>query len=366
MKFYTLTNFGKFKALTKAGGRRKPNSRLAGSEVVPVTRSEELVPVVLEELVPVKRPEETEVNPVTKCEEVVHLTRLEELVPVIDREDMFHPSWGSQPQEYLASFLIDYQPESQSQPILVNQSQPSLGNQFQPSLGNQSQPSWENQSQLSWRNQSQPSWGNQSQPSLGNQSQLSWGNQSQSSWGNQSQSSWGNQSQSSWGNQSQPSWGNQSQPSYGNESQPSLGNQVQLSCGNQSRPSWGNQSQPSWGDQSQPLQYKETNPQQASSHLPETPEVKVIRVLQTQRNESGNLKDKRNACLYCGEFQSNLISHYYACHYNEKDVKAVFSLKENRHDGKKDELLEELRIRGNYNHNMKVLKEGQGEMIMKK
>ena len=43
--------------------------------------------------------------------------------------------------------------------------------------------------------------------------------------------------------------------------------------------------------------------------------------------------------------------------FGEKDVKAVFALREKNKDGQKDILLEEMRAKGNFNHNLKVLKE---------
>ena len=231
------------------------------------------------------------------------------------------------------------------------------------------QSGWENLSQSKWQN-IQPNWENPSQSRLQN-TQSGWENPSQSRWQNiqpnwenpshsrleNTQSSWENPSYSRWEN-TQPNWENPShsrwqnaQSSWENPSQSRLQN-TQSNWENPSQSRLAN-TQPNWENSSH-------------SRLENTQPSGGITILKTNKNKSGKLKAKQNACLYCGDLMTNLLSHYHVCHFSEKDVKGVFAIKELKKDGKKNLLLEEMRAKGNFNHNLKVLKEEKGKLIMKK
>ena len=207
------------------------------------------------------------------------------------------------------------------------------------------QPSWENPAHSRWEN-TKPSWENPSHSRWEN-TQPSWENPYHSRWEN-TQPSWENPSHSRWEN-TKSGWENPSHSRWKN---------TQYSWENPSHPRW-EKTQSGWENPSH-SRLENTQPSGGTS------EGRGISILVTNRNTSGHLKAKKNACLYCGELMTNLLSHYHACHFGEKDVKAVFALREKNKDGQKDILLEEMRAKGNFNHNLKVLKEESGELIMRK
>ncbi|XP_057310698.1 uncharacterized protein LOC130648660 [Hydractinia symbiolongicarpus] len=86
-----------------------------------------------------------------------------------------------------------------------------------------------------------------------------------------------------------------------------------------------------------------------------------VYVKETQKSNGGErLYDSRHACLYCGLMQPKLSRHLLT-HIVEEEVKKVKDLalksKERKH------LLKALRLKGDFYHNIKVLKTG-GEMIV--
>ena len=108
-------------------------------------------------------------------------------------------------------------------------------------------------------------------------------------------------------------------------------------------------------------------PVSGASQFQESPRVvdqppKIITVLASDRSKSGLILKKHNACLFCGELQKQLFAHYRAKHSSEKDVKALELL--NKQQDSKDRLLRELKLKGNYNHNVAVMKRGYGSLIV--
>ena len=96
----------------------------------------------------------------------------------------------------------------------------------------------------------------------------------------------------------------------------------------------------------------------------------------------GNANSKHNrvydcmhACLFCFEMHTNIQSHLERKHCNEEEIKALRELKDKRaketDEGKIKSLNKKLqsamamlRNKGNYLHNMKVLKQKSGELLL--
>ncbi|XP_056129347.1 uncharacterized protein LOC130106989 [Lampris incognitus] len=74
--------------------------------------------------------------------------------------------------------------------------------------------------------------------------------------------------------------------------------------------------------------------------------------------------DKRHYCLYCGKSDMKIARHLERKHIEVKEVAHAFSFPVGSKQRK--ELLEELRNMGDYQHNMKVLKEGRGQIVTRK
>ncbi|XP_049319649.1 uncharacterized protein si:ch211-266o15.1 isoform X3 [Astyanax mexicanus] len=75
-------------------------------------------------------------------------------------------------------------------------------------------------------------------------------------------------------------------------------------------------------------------------------------------------KEKRNFCVYCMKSYCKISRHLLYSHANETDVVQARSF---RKGSKQRRLaLQQLRIKGNYQHNIKVIQTGSGEIITKK
>lgn len=78
-------------------------------------------------------------------------------------------------------------------------------------------------------------------------------------------------------------------------------------------------------------------------------------------NTGKRVYDKRQACLFCGETFSKLSSHLENKHSDEKEVAEVLAKKK----GEPRKLgWMKLRNLGNFHHNIKVLEEGRGNLIV--
>ena len=72
--------------------------------------------------------------------------------------------------------------------------------------------------------------------------------------------------------------------------------------------------------------------------------------------------DKMLVCYYCTKhLRYRIGNHLKSCHSSEEEVKEAFSKVDER---ERKHYIEKIKNMGNFNHNMKVLKEGKGELIV--
>ena len=78
----------------------------------------------------------------------------------------------------------------------------------------------------------------------------------------------------------------------------------------------------------------------------------------------GRTFDKLLACYYCEKILKYRIgNHLVCCHANEEEVQDIFKC--SKQDTKaKRQAIEKIKHMGNFNHNIKVLKNGKGELIV--
>ena len=88
--------------------------------------------------------------------------------------------------------------------------------------------------------------------------------------------------------------------------------------------------------------------------------ITVISVESAKKTGNIRLYNKKHACFYCGVLCSKIAQHYCSKHKNKQDVKAA----EDFQTGSRKCHLEQLRLRGNYHHNMTVLETGEGDLIV--
>lgn len=95
----------------------------------------------------------------------------------------------------------------------------------------------------------------------------------------------------------------------------------------------------------------------------------------SNKNDGKRAWDKRYDCVFCGKLFPKLPRHLEDMHSNEGEVKRMMSLKaheDDSNDAKKlkakmrKEIIDSLRRTGNYHHNMKVLKAGRGQLLVKR
>lgn len=81
----------------------------------------------------------------------------------------------------------------------------------------------------------------------------------------------------------------------------------------------------------------------------------------TKRQEGKRSWDKNHYCLYCGKSNKKLSRHLERAHKDVKEVAYAFSFPIG--SKKRKALLEGLRNKGDYKHNLEVIKSGKGEII---
>ncbi|XP_031147359.1 uncharacterized protein LOC116044389 isoform X4 [Sander lucioperca] len=81
----------------------------------------------------------------------------------------------------------------------------------------------------------------------------------------------------------------------------------------------------------------------------------------TKREDNKRAWDKRHYCLYCGQSNSKMARHLQRKHVEIKDVAYAFSFPLGSKERKV--LLEQLRNKGDFKHNSKVLAKGRGELV---
>ncbi|KAL1272198.1 hypothetical protein QQF64_028060 [Cirrhinus molitorella] len=81
----------------------------------------------------------------------------------------------------------------------------------------------------------------------------------------------------------------------------------------------------------------------------------------TKREDKKRVWDKRHYCLYCGKSQLKISRHLERKHMEVKDVAYAFSFPLGSKERKI--LLEQLRNKGDFKHNTKVLDKGRGQIV---
>lgn len=81
----------------------------------------------------------------------------------------------------------------------------------------------------------------------------------------------------------------------------------------------------------------------------------------TKRKDNKRAWDKKHYCLYCGQANLKMARHLQRKHIDIKDVAYAFSFPLGSQERKV--LLEQLRNKGDFKHNTKVLEKGSGELI---
>ena len=99
-----------------------------------------------------------------------------------------------------------------------------------------------------------------------------------------------------------------------------------------------------------------------STARPSSAGPRIVEILiRIQRKANRKTWDKKLVCLYCGVKQLKLARHFQRKHATESEVIEAFSYPSKSKTRR--ELLSKLSRKGNFNHNTKVLREGQGEII---
>ncbi|XP_049324186.1 uncharacterized protein LOC125784483 [Astyanax mexicanus] len=95
---------------------------------------------------------------------------------------------------------------------------------------------------------------------------------------------------------------------------------------------------------------------------PKKPTASNITVKVCKKNLNGKRKwDKNHYCLYCGKSNKKLSRHLERAHMDVREVAYAFSFPLG--SKKRKDLLEGLRNKGDYKHNLEVLKSGHGEIV---
>ena len=102
--------------------------------------------------------------------------------------------------------------------------------------------------------------------------------------------------------------------------------------------------------------------QSEAPNIEEAKNKKII-VSYVDRSKGNKLRnfDRRQACFYCNKLHSKVSKHYEVCHSKEEEVKNILSYPKGR---SRNELMEKLQLKGNYLHNMKVITENNGTLIV--
>ena len=123
-------------------------------------------------------------------------------------------------------------------------------------------------------------------------------------------------------------------------------------------------------------QSKKTDPNASSkNHAAVSAVRKEIIVKSSNTVDKKRAWDKRNYCLYCEKPFAKVARHLEDIHSKEAAVMAIMALQKSKQDGKetanikkkmRQQKFDDLRNKGNFNHNIEVLKEGYGELIVKR
>ncbi|XP_054863262.1 uncharacterized protein LOC111580683 isoform X2 [Amphiprion ocellaris] len=81
----------------------------------------------------------------------------------------------------------------------------------------------------------------------------------------------------------------------------------------------------------------------------------------TKREDKKRVWDKKHYCFYCGKPNIKMARHLQRKHMDLKDVAYAFSFPSGSKERKV--LLEQLRNKGDFKHNVKVLEKGKGELV---
>ena len=107
----------------------------------------------------------------------------------------------------------------------------------------------------------------------------------------------------------------------------------------------------------------------------ETKTAEKITVKCSSKNGKSRVWDKRYCCVYCEKPYAKIARHFEDKHKTEADVAKLIDLIPTKHDAKETKklkfsmrrkIIDDLRRKGNYNHNIVVLKRGFGELIVKR
>ena len=83
----------------------------------------------------------------------------------------------------------------------------------------------------------------------------------------------------------------------------------------------------------------------------------------SKANDGGRLYDRTHACFYCGALSTKIARHLLSKHKEEDIVKAVIKLNVRSQVKERSFLLDKLRFKGDFYHNVKIVKTG-GEFIV--
>lgn len=84
--------------------------------------------------------------------------------------------------------------------------------------------------------------------------------------------------------------------------------------------------------------------------------------VQTSNNENGRKWDKKQYCLFCEKGYTNIRKHYLKSHKTETEVQKILGMPMKSKIRTAE--LTRLRNAGNYKHNVSVLKEESGELVV--
>ncbi|KAJ8315575.1 hypothetical protein KUTeg_007725 [Tegillarca granosa] len=87
---------------------------------------------------------------------------------------------------------------------------------------------------------------------------------------------------------------------------------------------------------------------------------KIILQSNTAYVNGERVSDKEHACVFCKELDKRISRHLWNVHKKEKAIKKLFDLSEKETSKE----LDRLRLLGDYNHNIEVLKRNKGLFIV--
>lgn len=116
-------------------------------------------------------------------------------------------------------------------------------------------------------------------------------------------------------------------------------------------------------------------PKKVALQIPSASSVTKIFVKCSKNTKEKRLWDKKQVCIYCSRTFAKLPRHLETMHPGEPEVKKLLSLAADKGDTPetkklkikmRKDILDELKRKGNYSHNIRVLKKGAGELIVKR